>query len=64
LEVHGHPVASDTRHSLYRVQPERWLESIVRDDIRRVDAMLDQRFVYTQVFANAGGEHGILDLLT
>jgi hypothetical protein len=29
-----------------------------------VDAALDQRFVYAQVFANAGGQHGILDLLT
>jgi hypothetical protein len=29
-----------------------------------VDAALDPRFVYAQVFANAGGEHGILDLLT
>jgi len=64
LEVHRHPLASDTRHSLYRVQPERWLESIVREDVTRIDAMLDQRFVYAQVFANAGGEHGILDLLT
>jgi hypothetical protein len=64
LEVHRHSLASDTRHSLYRAQPERWLESIVREDVTRVDAMLDQRFVYAQVFANAGGEHGILDLLT
>jgi hypothetical protein len=64
LEVHRHPFASDTRHSLYRAQPERWLEAIVREDITRVDAALDPRFVYAQVFANAGGEHGILDLLT
>jgi len=64
LEVHRHPLARDTRHSLHRAQPERWLESMVREDITRVDAMLDQRFVYAQVFANAGGEHGILDLLT
>jgi hypothetical protein len=64
LEVHRHPLASDIRHALYRAQPERWLESIVREDVTRVDAMLDQRFVYAQVFANAGGEHGILDLLT
>jgi hypothetical protein len=34
------------------------------EDVTRVDAALDQRFVYAQVFANAGGEHGILDLLT
>jgi hypothetical protein len=64
LEVFRHPLASDTRHSLYRAQPERWLESIAREDVTRIDAMLDQRFVYAQVFANAGGEHGILDLLT
>ena len=64
LEVHRHPLASDTRHSFYRAHAERWLESIVREDVTRIDAMLDQRFVYAQVFANAGGEHGILDLLT
>ena len=64
LEVYRHPLAGDTRHSLYRAQPERWLESLAREDVTRIDAMLDQRFVYAQVFANAGGEHGILDLLT
>jgi hypothetical protein len=64
LEAHRHPLATDTRHSLYRAQAERWMESIVREDVTCVDAALDQRFVYAQVFANAGGEHGILDLLT
>jgi len=64
LEVHRHPLASDTRHSLYRAQPERWLESIVCENVKRIDAMLDQRFVYAQVLANAGCEHSILDLLT
>ena len=64
LEVHRHPLASDTRHPLYRGQAERWLESIVREDVTRIDPSLDPRFVYSQVFANAGGEHGILDLLT
>src|SRR5262249_35076084 len=63
LELHRHPLASDTRHALYRAQPECWLESIVREDVTRIDAMLDSRFVYAQGFANAGGEHGILDLL-
>lgn len=51
LETHRHPLATDTRHALYRA------------DLTRVDAHLDPRFVYTQVFANAGGEHGILDPL-
>jgi hypothetical protein len=63
LEIHRHPLASDTRHPLYRAQAERWLESLVREDVTRIDARLDPRFVYAQVFANAGGEHGILDLL-
>ena len=64
LELRRHPLAEDTRHALYRAQPERWLESMVREDVTRVDAALDARFVYAQVFANTGGEHGILDLLT
>jgi hypothetical protein len=64
LELHRHPLAEDTRHALYRAQPERWLESLVREDVTRVDAALDSRYVYSQVFASAGGEHGILDLLT
>lgn len=64
LEVHRHPLASGTRHSLYRAQPERWLDSIFREDVTRIDAMFDQRYVYAQVFANVCGEHGILDLLT
>jgi len=64
LEVRRNPLATDTRHDLYRAQPERWLESLVREDVTRVDAMLDTRFVYAQVFASAGEERGILDLLT
>ena len=64
LEIYRHPLVSDTRHALYRAQPERWLESLVREDVTRVDAALDARFVYSQVFAGAAGEHGILDLLT
>jgi len=64
LETYRHPLASETRHALFRAQPERWLESIIRADITRIDAALDPRFVYAQVFANSGGEHGILDLLS
>jgi hypothetical protein len=64
LETYRHPLASDTRHSLYRAQAERWLESLVPEDATRIDVALDPRFVYSQVFAHAGSEHGILDLLT
>jgi hypothetical protein len=64
IEAHRHPLASDTRNSFYRAQPEAWLDSLVRKDVTRIDAALDSRFAYTQVFANSHGEHGILDLLT
>ena len=64
LEAYRYPLATDTRQPLYRAQAERWLESLVREDVTRIDASLDQRFVYTQVFANSGGERGILDVLT
>lgn len=63
LELYRNPLASDTRHPLYRAQPERWLESLVREDVSRIDAALDPRFVYAQVFANTSAEHGILDLI-
>jgi hypothetical protein len=63
LETARHPLASDTRHPLYRAQPERWLESLVQEDPTRIDAALDPRFLYAQVLANVAGEHGILDLL-
>lgn len=63
LETHRHPLATETHHALYRAQPERWLEALVRQDVTRVDAALDPQFVYSQVFAQLGGEHGILDLL-
>lgn len=59
-----HPLATDTRNRFFRAQPERWMESIVQEDVSRIDANLNKRFVYSQVFAHAGGEHGILDLLT
>jgi hypothetical protein len=64
LNTYRHPLATDTRHSLYRAQPERWLVAIVRNDVTRVDAALDFRFVYSQVFAGSVSEHGIIDVLT
>jgi hypothetical protein len=63
LELHRHPLTRDMRNTLYRAHPERWLESMVRTDLTRVDAGLDPRFAYTQVFASSGGDHGVLDIL-
>jgi hypothetical protein len=64
LENYRHPLASDVRHPLFRAQPERWLETIVRSDVTRIDACLNPNFVYTQLFANSATERSILDILT
>lgn len=53
----------DKRDPLYRMQPERWLESILRRDVEPLDAHLDRTHVYTQVPAFAAADRGMLDLL-
>ncbi len=63
LETARHPLATDTAHPLYRVQAERWLESIVQEDPMRIDARLDPTHLYSQVPAFAAGDRGVIDLL-
>ncbi len=53
----------DKRDPLYRMQPERWLESVLRRDVEPLDAHLDATHVYTQVPAFAAADRGMLDLL-
>ncbi len=53
----------DKRDPLYRMQPERWLESLLRRDVESLDPHLSQAHVYTQVPAFAAGDRGMLDLL-
>ncbi|HXE06688.1 MAG TPA: hypothetical protein VN612_02245 [Acidobacteriaceae bacterium] len=49
---------------LYRMQPERWLESVLRRDVSVIDQHLDAKHVYTQVAAFAASDRGMLDLLS
>ena len=56
--------AQDARHALYRAQPERWMQSLIARDVTRIDLSPDPGHVYEQVFAQAAGQHGVLDLLT
>ncbi len=53
----------DTRDPLYRMQPERWLESELRRNIEPIDPRLHPAHVYTQVPAFAASDRGMLDLL-
>jgi hypothetical protein len=51
------------RDPLFRMQPERWLESALRRNLEVLDEHLDGAHVYTQVPAFAAGDRGMLDLL-
>lgn len=53
----------EKRNQLYRQQPERWLESILRRSPGVIDAMIDAPPMYAQVPAFAATDHAILDLL-
>lgn len=56
--------AADKRNPLYRLQPERWLESLLRKDIAEIEPSIHGDIVYTQVPAFSAGDRGMLDLLT
>jgi hypothetical protein len=56
-------MGGDARDPLYRMQPERWLESVLRRDVEPLDAHLNAAHVYTQVPAFAAADRGMLDLL-
>jgi hypothetical protein len=63
LERHRDALAGHKNHALYRAAPERWLETIVREDPSKLDAQLDPRHLYAQTPALAAGDRGVLDLL-
>ena len=64
LQDHRGPSAQEPRNARYRAQPERWMQSLIAQDITRIDLNLDPNHFYEQVFAQAAGQHGILVLLT
>ncbi|HEX3571579.1 MAG TPA: hypothetical protein VHU44_12220 [Acidobacteriaceae bacterium] len=55
--------AETANDPLYRMQPERWLESVLRRDVAALDERLNPAHVYTQVPAFAASDRGMLDLL-
>ncbi len=63
LSLRRNPLASNTRDPLYRLAPERWLETLILSDPLRLDATLDPRFLYSQVPAFAHSHQGIMDLV-
>jgi hypothetical protein len=56
--------SGDPTDEFYRLQSERWLESLLVRDITRVDPALRAEFVYPQVPAFTGQSRGVIDILT
>ncbi len=54
----------DSRHELYRLQPERWLESLVVRDVSQLDPALRADHVHPQVPAFSGSDRGVIDILS
>ena len=54
----------DPQHEFYRLQSERWLESLLCRDITLIDPALSPAHIYSQVPAFTGADRGIIDLLT
>ena len=51
-------------HPLWRMQAERWLESLVTREISRIDERLDPEFCYSQVPAFSAADRAMIDVLT
>ena len=52
------------QHPLFRLRPERWLESLVVGDVSVIDERLDSRALYSQVPAFSASDRAMLDVLT
>lgn len=64
-------VLRDKRHPygprqdrLFRMHPERWLESLVRADVSVIDERLETESVYSQVPAFSAADRAMIDVLT
>ncbi len=51
-------------HPLFRMHPERWLESLVLRDVPAIDERLDRSCVYSQVPAFSSSDRAMIDVLT
>ena len=51
-------------HPLWRMHPERWLESLVVRDVSAIDERLDSSSMYSQVPAFSAADRAMIDVLT
>ncbi|MBI1941481.1 MAG: hypothetical protein HYS33_08255, partial [Acidobacteria bacterium] len=57
------PGGSDTTHDFYRLQAERWLESLLVRDPTKIEPALLPEHIYPQVPAFSGVDRGVIDIL-
>ncbi|MGE5326985.1 MAG: hypothetical protein ACM3NO_08090 [Deltaproteobacteria bacterium] len=62
LEIR-HAKGRDRTHDFYRLQSERWLESLLLRDVTKLDPALVPGAVYPQVPAFVGSDRGVIDIL-
>jgi len=58
-----HPYGA-RQHALWRMHPERWLESLVAADVSVIDGRLDSVCAYSQVPAFSAADRAMIDVLT
>jgi hypothetical protein len=52
------------QHPLWRLRPERWLESLVAADVSVIEGRLDSSCGYSQIPAFSGADRAMIDVLT
>ncbi|HKW74625.1 MAG TPA: hypothetical protein VJN64_03800 [Terriglobales bacterium] len=57
-------VSGDHRDPLWRMYPERWLESLVFGNVAAIDSRLNAAHVYSQVPAFSAADRAMIDVLT
>ncbi|HET7871836.1 MAG TPA: hypothetical protein VFL42_04950 [Terriglobales bacterium] len=62
--VAARALAGDRRDPLWRLYPERWLESLLFKNVSAIDSRLDSARVYSQVPAFSASDRAMIDLLT
>src|SRR5215813_14151995 len=56
-------LGGDRRDPLWRMYPERWLESLVVKDVSAIDSRLNPAHVYSQVPAFSASDRAMIDVL-
>jgi hypothetical protein len=61
--IEARSIHGDRRDPLWRMYPERWLESLVFKNVAAIDSRLDQGHVYSQVPAFSASDRAMIDVL-